>query len=156
MHILKLILAIAAIMLGAYGTAYASDKTDVEVASLEISTLVSSPSEYDGRIVAIEGKVKKVHHAFSTSGKPYTLFRLVDSDKHKVGVYTKGRFDIKKGYVLMVMGRFRKERRYLIFRFKNVMKAHDVKLVGLNSQLEPVPMGGAACTPTPWVFSACS
>lgn len=94
-----------------------------------IEVLVSNPGDYDGKEVTVEGVVEKVHHAQSGSGNPYTLFRLLDNEDNKVGVYTKGRLEISEGNKLRVTGKFKKEKQALIFKFKNVIKAKEVEKI---------------------------
>ena len=96
----------------------------------EIERIVSNPVYYDGREVVVEGEVKKIKYTTSSSGNPYTLFNLHDDEENSVGVYTKGRIPIFKGAKVRVMGKFKKEKRYAIFKFKNVIKAKEVEKTG--------------------------
>jgi hypothetical protein len=95
-----------------------------------IERIVSNPVNYDGKEVVVEGQVKKIKYTTSSSGDPYTLFKLHDGDESTVGVYTKGRVQISEGSKVRVMGKFNKEKRYAIFKFKNVIKAKDVEKTG--------------------------
>ena len=65
----------------------------------------------------------------SLSGKPYTAFKLVDSDKNTINFYTKEHLDIEKGNKLRIYGKFKKEKKYLLIKFKNVMKANSVEKI---------------------------
>ncbi|HSE83842.1 MAG TPA: hypothetical protein VLB01_04790 [Thermodesulfobacteriota bacterium] len=94
-----------------------------------IEVIVSNPGQYDGKEVTVEGEVEKVHHTKSFSGDPYTLFRLEDNEDNEVGVYTKGHLDISKGAKVRVMGKFSKEKKYVIYKFKNVIKAKEVEKI---------------------------
>ena len=96
----------------------------------EIERIVSNPVYYDGREVVVEGEVKKIKYTTSSSGNPYTLFNLLDDEENSVGVYTKGRIPIFKGAKVRVIGKFKKEKRYAIFKFKNVIKAKEVEKTG--------------------------
>ena len=95
-----------------------------------IERIVSNPINYDGKEVVVEGQVKKIKYTTSSSGDPYTLFKLHDGDESTVGVYTKGRIQISEGSKVRVMGKFNKEKRYAIFKFKNVIKAKGVEKTG--------------------------
>ena len=95
-----------------------------------IERIVSNPINYDGKEVVVEGQVKKIKYTTSSSGAPYTLFKLHDGDESTVGVYTKGRIEITEGSKVRVMGKFNKEKRYAIFKFKNVIKAKGVEKTG--------------------------
>ena len=96
----------------------------------EIERIVSNPVYYHGKEVVVEGEVEKIKYTTSSSGKPYTLFKLHDDEENSVGVYTKGRITISKGAKVRVMGKFKKEKRYAIFKFKNVIKAKEVEKLG--------------------------
>lgn len=96
----------------------------------EIERIVSNPVYYDGREVVVEGEVKKIKYTTSSSGNPYTLFNLLDDEENSVGVYSKGRIPIFKGAKVRVIGKFKKEKRYAIFKFKNVIKAKEVEKTG--------------------------
>jgi hypothetical protein len=96
----------------------------------EIERIVSDPVYYHGKEVVVEGEVEKIKYTTSSSGNPYTLFKLHDDEENSVGVYTKGRIPIFKGAKVRVMGKFKKEKRYAIFKFKNVIKAKEVEKTG--------------------------
>ena len=104
-------------------------QTIQEMTALPISGVVESPSQYDGEKITIEGRVEKMRTWETATGKTYTLFKLVDGAKNKVGVYFKGKLDIKKGSQIKVYGKFRKEKKYLFYKFKNVLKAKQVHVV---------------------------
>jgi hypothetical protein len=95
-----------------------------------IERIVSNPVYYHGKEVVVEGEVEKIKYTTSSSGKPYTLFKLHDDEENSVGVYTKGRVPISKGARVKVMGKFKKEKSYAIFKFKNVIKAKEVEKTG--------------------------
>ena len=92
-----------------------------------IEVITSNPGLYDGKEVTVEGEVEKVHHTKSFSGDPYTLFKLEDDEDNEVGVYTKGHLDISKGAKVRVMGKFSKEKKYVIYKFKNIIKAKEIE-----------------------------
>ncbi|MGQ0794078.1 MAG: hypothetical protein ACT4NX_08375 [Deltaproteobacteria bacterium] len=94
---------------------------------IEIESVVSDPRQYDGKVISVEGVIEKLKHYTVPSGDHYTLFSLIDAEKNSIGVYTKGRLDVAKGDRLIVTGKFKKERRYALFKFKNVIKARAVE-----------------------------
>jgi hypothetical protein len=105
---------------------------DLDAASgeaLDIEDVVSSPSYYDGRYIVVEGKVTRLEYRRSPKGDHYTIIRLEDSNDNDIGVYTKGILDIEEGSTVRVYGKFNKEKKYLFFRFKNVLKARQVELL---------------------------
>lgn len=96
---------------------------------LEIEEVISSPSYYDGRYILIEGKVTRLEYRRSPNGTSYTILKLEDSNDNDIGVYAKGILDIEEGSKVRVYGKFNKEKRYLFFKFKNVLKARQVELL---------------------------
>jgi len=44
-----------------------------------------------------------------------------------LSVYSKGKLPVEKGDRLRIMGKFKKEKRYFIFKFKNILKAKRVE-----------------------------
>jgi hypothetical protein len=118
------LIAVGAVFLLSSGFVKANDQESA------IEKIVSNPVNYDGKEVVVEGEVKKIKYTTSISGDPYTLFKLHDGDESTVGVYTKGRIQISEGSKVRVMGKFNKEKRYAIFKFKNVIKAKGVEKTG--------------------------
>ncbi|HEY7535811.1 MAG TPA: hypothetical protein VH878_07680 [Thermodesulfobacteriota bacterium] len=102
-----------------------ADNTDIT-----IKGVISNPKYYDGKRITVEGKVEQVHHTTSLSGDPYTLFRLHDGDHNEIGVYSKGNLSITEGDKIRVTGIFKKEKRAVFLKFKNVIKAKQVEEIG--------------------------
>ena len=95
-----------------------------------IEDVISYPYKYDGAKVTLEGQVSKVKFTKSLSGNPYTAFKLLDQENNDIYVYTKGHLDIEKGDMLRIYGKFSKEKEYLLIRFKNVLRAMSVEILG--------------------------
>ena len=95
-----------------------------------IEDVVSYPYRYDGAKLTLEGQVSKVKFTKSFTGKPYTAFKLLDQENNNIYVYTKGHLDIEKGDKLRIYGKFSKEKEYLLIRFKNVLRAISVEVLG--------------------------
>ncbi|MBI2487301.1 MAG: hypothetical protein HYW01_10150 [Deltaproteobacteria bacterium] len=95
-----------------------------------IERVLANRLYYHGKEVVVEGEVEKIKYTTSSSGNPYTLFDLHDDEENSVGVYTKGRIPIFKGAKVRVVGKFKKEKEYAIFKFKNVIKAKEVEKLG--------------------------
>jgi hypothetical protein len=91
-----------------------------------IKELISDPVYYDGKEITVEGEVEKIHHT-TRNGTPYTLFRMYDREQNSIGVYSKGYIPISRGTKVKVVGEFKKEKRVIIFTFKNIIKAHRVE-----------------------------
>jgi hypothetical protein len=108
-----------------------ADTDYTDYAKIPIRGLVSDPAYYDGKQVTVEGGVKDIRYTTSSSGNPYTLFKLYDGDNNEVGVYYKGHIPISKGNIVRVLGKFSKEKRAAFFlKFKNIINAHQVEKIG--------------------------
>lgn len=112
--------------------AYISQAQDVPLPVLEatIEKVVSYPNEYEGKKITLEGEVSRLKFTKSFTGKPYTLFELVDPAKNMINVYAEGHLDIEKGKKLRILGKFSTEKNYLLFKFKNVVKAKTFEILG--------------------------
>ena len=100
------------------------------VLEVQIKDVVSNPGEYNGKKVALEGKVAKVDYRKSTKGEPFTIFKLKDSENNEVGVYFEDeRLPLSKGDRVKIMGRFWKEKSYFLYKIKNVIKARTVDII---------------------------
>lgn len=113
-------------------------KADEEILSVEIAEVVSNPKQFDGSKVSLEGKVKKVKYTKSGKGEDFTVFELKDGEGNKVGVYYEDEhLLIQKGDTVRIMGRFKKERRYFLYKIKNSIKARTVETVELDPGSSP-------------------
>lgn len=112
--------------------AYLSNAQDSSVDESEstIKEVVSSPDEYEGKKVTVEGEVSRLKFTKSITGKPYTLFELVDPAKNMINVYAEGHLDIEKGKKLRIHGKFSTKKNYFLFKFKNVVKAKSFEILG--------------------------
>lgn len=100
------------------------------VLEVQIKDVVTNPGEYNGKKVALEGKVAKVDYRKSTKGELFTVFKLKDSENNEVGVYFEDqRLPISKGDRVKIMGRFWKEKSYFLYKIKNVIKAGTVDII---------------------------
>lgn len=95
-----------------------------------ISSVLSARKEYDGSKITLVGIVSKVKFTHSLKGKPYTLFKLADADSNHVKVYIKGHHEIEKGDEVMVYGKFKRSKKYLFKKFKNVLKGKQLEVLG--------------------------
>ena len=100
------------------------------VLEVNIKDVVSNPGEYNGKKVALEGKVAKVDYRNSSKGEAFTIFKLKDSENNEVGVYFEDqRLPLSKGDRVKIMGRFWKEKSYFLYKIKNVIKARTVDII---------------------------
>ncbi len=135
-NILKMcgFLAVLTLFISPIGTLAVAAETPVPkespVLEVQIKDVVSNPGEYNGKKVALEGKVAKVDYRNSTKGEPFTIFKLKDSENNEVGVYFEDqRLPISKGDRVKIMGRFWKEKSYFLYKIKNVIKARTVDII---------------------------
>ena len=99
-----------------------------EILEVDINEVVSNPKSFNGKRVYLEGIVQSVKYTSSSKGIPFTFFKLIDQDDNEVGVYYEnGHLPISKGDKVRIMGKFKKEKRYFLYKFKNVIKARTVK-----------------------------
>jgi hypothetical protein len=127
-------LAVLPLFISPIGTIAMAAETPVPkespVLEVQIKDVVSNPGEYNGKKVALEGKVAKVDYRNSTKGEPFTIFKLKDSENNEVGVYFEDqRLPISKGDRVKIMGRFWKEKSYFLYKIKNVIKARTVDII---------------------------
>jgi hypothetical protein len=70
--------------------------------------ILQSPDKYDGKMVQVEGKVIAPNFRTSKKGNAYTTFKLNDSQKNTLSVFSFGTLTIKEGDTVKVIGRFQK------------------------------------------------
>lgn len=135
-NILKMcgILAVLSLLISPFDSLARAAETpapkESPVLEVQIKDVVSNPGEYNGKKVALEGKVAKVDYRNSTKGEPFTIFKLKDSENNEVGVYFEDqRLPISKGDRVKIMGRFWKEKSYFLYKIKNVIKARTVDII---------------------------
>ncbi len=118
---------------GQSGNSLVPNNATEEIISSNIAEVVSEPKQYDGRKVTLEGVVKKVKYTKSSKGEDFTVFELKDSQGNKLGVYYEDEhLPIEKGDTVRITGKFRKEKKYFLYKVKNVIKARTVELVSDN------------------------
>ena len=70
--------------------------------------ILQSPDKYDGKMVQVEGKVVSPNFRISKKGNAYTTFKVTDSQKSTLSVFSFGTLTIKEGDTVNVMGRYQK------------------------------------------------
>jgi RecG-like helicase len=70
--------------------------------------ILQSADKYDGKMVQVEGKVVSPNFKTSKKGNAYTTFKVTDSQKNTLSVFSFGTLTIKEGDTVKVMGRFQK------------------------------------------------
>ncbi len=154
MKILTMLLLLCMVGIISYSFAYAEEEVAQDVHPIEIAKVVASPSNYQGRKIVVEGRVKDFRHWTLFTPGVYTVFELVDSQGNVMNVYTKGERDIKKGDWLRVSGRYSEKKSFFIFKFKNVVKVEDLVLLSDGYDLDH-GLRGTSCVHDPWVLSTC-
>ncbi len=105
-----------------------------EFVEVTIDQLVSNPNQYDGQRVTLEGFVDKVEYTKSSKGEPFTLFRMNDGTNNEVRVYYEDEhLELSKGDKVKIQGRYKKQKRYLLYKLKNVIKARTVEKLETKS-----------------------
>ena len=83
-NILKIcgFLAVLSLFISPIGTLAIAEQTpapkESPVLEVQIKDVVSNPGEYNGKKVALEGKVAKVDYRNSAKGELFTVFKLKD------------------------------------------------------------------------------
>jgi len=72
------------------------------------SEILQSPDKYDGKMLQVEGKVVAPNFRTSKKGNAYTTFKVTDSQKNTLSVFSFGTLTIKEGDTVKVMGRYQK------------------------------------------------
>ena len=96
-----------------------------------MSELVSNPDLYNKERVKLVGEVTEVKYTESGKGEPFTLFKLKDEDDNEVRVYYEDEhLPLSPGDEVRIMGRYKKEKSYFLYKIKNVIKARYVVKLG--------------------------
>lgn len=100
----------------------------IEFTDVTIAQILSEPNEYNNDRVALEGFVDKVEYTKSSKGEPFTLFRINDGTENEVRVYYEDEhLPLSKGDKVKIQGRYKKQKKYLLYKIKNVIKARTVE-----------------------------
>lgn len=117
-----------------FGTDAKPTQEPIEFKEVTIDQLISSPKEYNNQRVSLEGFVDKVKYTKSSKGEPFTLFRLNDGTDNEVRVYYEDKhLALSKGDKVKIQGRYQKQKKYLLYKIKNVIKARTVEKIETKS-----------------------
>jgi len=128
--ILGLILLIICVLplIDSSGNEVSSTNNPDEFTEVTIEELVSNPGTYNGQRVTLEGFVDKVEYTKSAKGEPFTLFRMNDGSDNEVRVYYEDEhLPLSKGDKVKIKGRYKKQKKYILYKLKNVIKARTVE-----------------------------
>jgi len=99
----------------------------IEFKEVTVTELVSDPNQFNNQRVTLEGFVDKVEYTKSSKGEPFTLFRMNDGSDNEVRVYYEDEhLPLSKGDKVKIEGRYKKQKKYLLYKIKNVIKARTV------------------------------
>ncbi len=113
---------------GSFGQAASNFVSPSEFTQVTIQDLVSNPKEHNGERVSLVGFVDKVEYTESSKGEPFTLFKLSDGTDNEVRVYYEDEhLPLKKGDKVKIQGRYKKQKKYFLYKVKNVIKARTVQ-----------------------------
>ena len=131
-YVFLFVLVVAALSISAHAADKGSStaKQDDKIYPVQIKQVVANPGDYNGKKVSLEGEVIKVKYTKSSKDEPFTIFRLKDGDDNEVNVYYEDEhLPISKGDTVKIMGRFKKQKSYFLYKIKNVIKARTVELI---------------------------
>ncbi len=101
-----------------------------EFKEVTVTELVSDPNQFNDQRVTLEGFVDKVEYTKSSKGEPFTLFRMNDGTDNEIRVYYEDEhLPLSKGDKVKIQGRYKKQKKYLLYKIKNVIKARTVKKI---------------------------
>jgi len=101
-----------------------------EFKEVTVTELVSDPNQFNNQRVKLEGFVDKVEYTKSSKGEPFTLFRMNDGSDNEIRVYYEDEhLPLSKGDKVKIQGRYKKQKKYLLYKIKNVIKARTVKKI---------------------------
>lgn len=127
---LFLIIAVVVSISAHAGDNDSNTKRDNNIYPVQIKQVVANPGEYNDKKVSLEGEVIKVKYTKSSKDEPFTIFRLKDGDDNIVNVYYEDEhLPIAKGDKVKIMGRFKKQKSYFLYKIKNVIKARTVESI---------------------------
>lgn len=90
----------------------------------KVADVLKTPAKFDGKAIAVKGKVAKFKAKTSKAGHDYTLFDLVDGkDKLPIYLSEKLKVAVKDGDTVTVTGKFAAERKVGDRTFKNEIDA---------------------------------
>ncbi len=113
-----------------FGQNTKSTPSPEEFIDVTIDELLSNRNEYNGTRVRLDGFVDKVEYTESNKGEPFTLFRLNDGKDDEVRVYYEDEhLALSKGDKVQIQGRYKKQKKYFLYKIKNVIKARTVKKI---------------------------
>ena len=111
-----------------FGEKAKSTPSPADFKDVTIDELLSNRNEYNAKRVRLEGFVDKVEYTESSKGEPFTLFRMNDGGENEIRVYYEDEhLALSKGDKVKIQGRYRKQKKYFLYRIKNIVKARTVQ-----------------------------
>ena len=108
-----------------------TDIGELEKPTLTISQVLSSRDEFHRKVFTLEGKVGEVRFKEMANGRKFTLFWLFQDDPEKrINVYARGFVEgIQNGSRIRILGWYRKHKRFLFIKRKDIMKAKKIHIL---------------------------
>ena len=108
-----------------------TDIGELEKPTLTISHVLSSRDEFHRKVFTLEGKVGEVRFKEMAYGRKFTLFWLFQDDPEKrINVYARGFVEgIQSGSRIRILGWYRKHKRFLFIKRKDIMKAKKIHIL---------------------------
>ncbi len=108
-----------------------TDIGELEKSTLTISQVLSSRDEFHRKVFTLEGYVGEVRFKEMANGRKFTLFRLFQDDPEKrINVYARGFVEgVQSGSRIRILGWYRKHKRFLFIKRKDIMKAKKIHIL---------------------------
>ena len=108
-----------------------TDIGEIEEPALTIPEVLDFPDKFHKEIITLDGKVGEIKFKETGNGRKFTLFRFFDNDPERaINVYARGFVEgINSGSRIRIWGRYSKQKRYFLFKRKNIMKAKKIQFL---------------------------
>lgn len=108
-----------------------TDIGELEKPTLTISQVLSSRDEFHREVFTLEGYVGEVRFKEMENGRKFTLFWLSqDNTEKRINIYARGFVEgIQSGSRIRVLGWYRKHKRFLFIKRKDIMKAKKIHIL---------------------------
>ena len=108
-----------------------TDIGELEKPALTISQVLSSRDEFHRKVFTLEGCVGEVRFKEMENGRKFTLFWLFQDDpERRINIYARGFVEgIQSGSRIRILGWYRKHKRFLFIKRKDIMKAKKIHIL---------------------------
>lgn len=108
-----------------------TDIGELDNPTLTISQVLSSRDEFHRKVLTLEGYVGEVRFKEMENERKFTLFWLFQDDPEKrINIYARGFVEgIQSGSRIRILGWYRKHKRFLFIKRKDIMKAKKIHIL---------------------------